>query len=96
MIQMQTCLEVADNSGAKKLVAMTVIGQKKRYAHIGDIITAAVREAIPGGTVKKGEVVRAVIVRTANRIRREDGSYLKFDNNSAVVIDKEKDRKSVV
>ncbi len=90
MIQMQTCLEVADNSGAKKLVAMTVIGQKKRYAHIGDIITAAVREAIPGGTVKKGEVVRAVIVRTANRIRREDGSYLKFDNNSAVVIDKEK------
>ena len=90
MIQMQTCLEVADNSGAKKLVAMTVIGQKKRYAHIGDIITAAVREAIPGGTVKKGEVVRAVIVRTANRTRREDGSYLKFDNNSAVVIDKEK------
>ncbi len=93
MIQMQTNLEVADNSGAKRVTAITVLGQRKRYAHIGDIITAAVNEAIPGGAVKKGEVVKAVIVRTAHKIRRSDGSYLRFDNNSAVIIDDEKNPK---
>ena len=87
MIQMQTNLEVADNSGAKRITAITILGQKRRYARIGDIVTAAVKEAIPGGAVKKGEVVKAVIVRTAAKIRREDGSYLRFDANAAVVID---------
>ena len=84
---MQTNLEVADNSGAKRITAITILGQKRRYARIGDIVTAAVKEAIPGGAVKKGEVVKAVIVRTAAKIRREDGSYLRFDANAAVVID---------
>jgi len=87
MIQMQTRLNVADNSGAKSIMAMTVLGQRKKYARVGDIITAAVKEAIPGGAVKKGEVVKAVVVRTAKQLRREDGSYLKFDGNAAVLID---------
>lgn len=87
MIQMQTRLEVADNSGAKSIVAITILGQRKRYARVGDIITATVKEALPDGNVKKGTVVRAVIVRTASQIRRPDGSYLKFDRNSAVIID---------
>ena len=87
MIQMQTRLEVADNSGAKAIVAITVLGQRKRYARIGDVITATVKEALPDGNVKKGTVVRAVIVRTASQIRRPDGSCLKFDRNSAVIID---------
>ena len=87
MIQMQSRLDVADNSGAKSLMAITVLGQRKRYAGIGDIVTASVKEAIPGGTVKKGEVVKAVIVRTKYRIRRRDGSYLRFDRNAAVIID---------
>ena len=87
MVQMQTKLEVADNSGAKVLVAITVLGQRKRYARIGDIVTASVKEAIPDSAVKKGEVVKAVVVRTASKIRRDDGSYLKFDRNSAVIID---------
>ena len=90
MIQMQTKLEVADNSGAKSIMAITVLGQGKKIAHIGDIVTAAVQEAIPDGTVKKGQVVKAVIVRTAAPIRRADGSYLRFDNNSAVIIDNQK------
>jgi large subunit ribosomal protein L14 len=90
MVQMQTKLEVADNSGAKSLVAITVLGQRRRVAKVGDIVTAAVQEAIPNGSVKKGEVVKAVIVRTAYRIRRADGSSLKFDRNSAVVIDANK------
>lgn len=90
MIQMQSNLEVADNSGAKRITTITILGQKRRYARIGDIITASVKEAIPGGTVKKGEVVKAVIVRTAARISRPDGSYLRFDRNSAVIIDAEK------
>lgn len=89
MIQMQSALEVADNSGAKTIVAITVLGQGRRFAGIGDIITASVREAIPDGTVKKGQVVKAVVVRTAAKIRREDGSYLRFDQNSAVLIDKD-------
>jgi large subunit ribosomal protein L14 len=87
MIQMQTGLEVADNSGAKRVVTITVIGQRKRVASIGDIITATVKEAIPGGTVKKGQVVKAVVVRTAAKIRRDDGSFLRFDRNAAVIID---------
>jgi large subunit ribosomal protein L14 len=87
MIQMQTKLDVADNSGAKRLMVITVLGQRKRYAHLGDIVTAAVKEAIPDGTVKKAEVVKAVIVRTSAKIRREDGSYLRFDRNAAVIID---------
>jgi large subunit ribosomal protein L14 len=87
MIQMQTGLDVADNSGAKKVVAITVLGQRKKYADVGDIIKAAVKEAIPGGTVKRKEMVRAVVVRTAAKIRREDGSYLSFDRNAAVIID---------
>lgn len=87
MIQMQTSLEVADNSGAKRIVAITVLGQKRKYAKIGDIVTASVKEAIPNGGVKKGEVVKAVIVRTATKVRRADGSYLRFDNSAAVIID---------
>jgi len=90
MIQMQTSMDVADNSGAKKIVTITVLGQRKSVAHIGDIVTAAVREAIPGGSVKKGDVVKAVIVRTVHKIRRRDGSYLRFDKNAAVIIDAQK------
>jgi len=87
MIQMQSKLDVADNSGAKKIVAITVLGQRKKYARVGDVITATVKEATPGGNVKKGEVVKAVVVRTANKIKRQDGSYIKFDRNAAVIID---------
>lgn len=88
MIQMQTTLEVADNTGAKKLTAIQCLGQGgKMYAEIGDIIRASVREAQPRGVVKKGDVVRAVVVRTAKSIRRPDGSYLRFDKNAAVIID---------
>ncbi|MDD3153323.1 MAG: 50S ribosomal protein L14 [Victivallaceae bacterium] len=89
MIQMQTILDVADNSGAKKLLTVTIIGQARSVARIGDVVTAAVEEAIPDGSVKKGQVVRAVIVRTKRHIRRADGSYLSFDSNAAVLIDKE-------
>jgi len=87
MIQMQTSLQVADNTGARRAVAMTVLGQSKRYAGVGDIITAAVKEAAPDGMVKKGEVVRMVIVRTKAPIRRADGSILRFDRNAGVIID---------
>lgn len=90
MIQMQSSLEVADNSGAKRIVAITVLGQSRTYARVGDIITATIKEALPGGNVKKGEVVQAVIVRTASKIRREDGSYLRFDRNAAVILDAQK------
>ena len=89
MIQMQSILEVADNSGAKSLLAITVLGQAKRIARVGDIVTCAVQEAIPEGSVKKGQRVKAVIVRTVAKIRRSDGSYLKFDENAAVLIDKD-------
>lgn len=89
MIQMQTCLEIADNSGAKRIMAMTVIGQQRKYARVGDVVTAAVKEAIPGSNVKKGDVVRAVIVRTKAPIRRPDGSALRFDRNAAVLIDED-------
>ncbi len=88
MVQMQTVLDVADNSGAKKLFCIKVLGgSKRRYASIGDIIVCSVREAAPNGKVKKGEVTRAVVVRTAKEIRRADGTYIRFDDNSAVLID---------
>ena len=93
MVQMQTNMEVADNSGSKRITVITVLGQRKTIAHVGDIVTAAVKEALPGGQVKKGDVVKAVIVRIAAPIRREDGSYLKFDSNAAVVIDDQKNPK---
>ena len=90
MIQSQTSLEIADNSGAKRVVTITVLGQSKRYARVGDIVTASVKEATPGGLVKKGEVVKVVVVRTVAPIRRSDGSYLRFDRNAGVIIDENK------
>ena len=87
MIQMNSTLEVADNSGAKKIMAIRTVGQRKRFAAIGDVIRASVKEAHPRGSVKKGEVVRAVIVRTSKNIRRADGSFLRLDKNAAVIID---------
>ena len=90
MIQQQTILNVADNSGAKKVMCIKVLGgSKRRYASIGDVIVVSVREAIPQAKVKKGEVARAVIVRTAREIQRPDGSYIRFDGNSAVLINKD-------
>ena len=87
MVQQQTVVNVADNSGAKKLMVIRVLGgSKRRFGKIGDIVVASVKEANPGGNVKKGEVVKAVIVRTKKELRREDGSYIKFDDNAAVVI----------
>lgn len=87
MIQQETRLMVADNSGAKELLCIRVLGgSKRRYGNIGDVIVCAVKNATPGGVVKKGEVVKAVIVRTKSGMRRTDGSYLKFDENAAVVI----------
>ena len=90
MIQPQTSLLIADNSGAKRVVTITVLGQKKQYASVGDVITATVKEASPDGVVKKGEVVKVVVVRSAASIRRNDGSYLRFDRNAGVVIDENK------
>ena len=88
MIQMQSNLEVADNSGARRVQCIKVLGgSRRRYASIGDIITATVKAANPGASVKKGEVVRCVIVRTAKERRRFDGSYIRFDENAAVLID---------
>ena len=90
MIQAQTRLRVADNSGAKLLSCIKVLGgSKRRYASVGDVIVVSVKEAIPNSKVKKGDVVRAVIVRTAKEIRRADGSYIKFDDNSAVLINQQ-------
>ena len=87
MIQAQTILEVADNSGAKKLFCIKVLGgSKRRYAGIGDVIVCSVREAIPNGKVKKGDVVKAVVVRTAYPTSRQDGSYIRFDENAAVIL----------
>lgn len=89
MIQPQTMLKVADNSGAKKLMCIRVLGgYKKRYARIGDIVTCTIKEAVPRGGVKKGEVVHAVIVRQRKEMRRKDGTYIRFDENAAVIIDK--------
>lgn len=90
MIQTQTRLEVADNSGARQIMCIKVLGgTKTRYGYVGDIIVASVKEAIPTSPIKKGEVVKAVIVRTKKEIRRKDGSYLRFDNNAAVIIDEQ-------
>jgi large subunit ribosomal protein L14 len=87
MIQMQTLLNVADNSGAKKVACIKVLGgSKRRYASVGDVIIVSVKEAIANSKVKKGDVMKAVIVRTVKEVRRVDGSYLKFDDNSAVLI----------
>ena len=88
MIQPQTMLTVADNSGAKRVMCIRVLGgTRRRYASVGDIITVTVKDAIPGANVKKGEVHRAVVVRTRKEIRRKDGSYIRFDDNAAVIID---------
>ncbi len=92
MIQMQTILNVADNSGAKRVQCIKVLGgSKRKYASIGDIVVVSVKEALPGSKVKKGEVRRAVIVRVAKEIGRPDGTYIKFDDNSAVLISPQKE-----
>ena len=94
MIQTQTKLNVADNSGAKKIMCIRVLGgTRRRYGRIGDIIIAAVKDAIPGANIKKGDVVRAVIVRTKKETRRKDGSYIRFDENAAVVISEQNEPK---
>ncbi|HIW39364.1 MAG TPA: 50S ribosomal protein L14 [Candidatus Eubacterium pullicola] len=91
MIQTETRLRVADNSGAKELLCIRILGgTSRKYANIGDVIVCAVKEASPGGMVKKGDVVKAVVVRSKKGVRREDGSYVKFDQNAAVVIKEDK------
>ena len=91
MIQQESRLKIADNSGAKEISTIKVLGgTRRRYANIGDIIVASVKSATPGGVVKKGEVVKAVIVRTKSGLRRNDGSYIKFDDNAAVIIREDK------
>ncbi len=91
MIQQESRLRVADNTGAKEILCIRVLGgSTRRYANIGDVIVATVKEATPGGVVKKGEVVRAVVVRTKKGARRKDGSYIKFDQNAAVIIKDDK------
>ena len=87
MIQMQTCLDVADNSGARQVMCIKVLGgSKRRYANVGDVIKVSVKDAIPRGRVKKGEVYNAVVVRTAKGLRRPDGALIKFDGNAAVLL----------
>lgn len=87
MVQLRSILDVADNSGAKKVQCIKVLGgAKRRYATLGDVIVVSIKEAIPEGTVKKGTVAKAVVVRTAKEVRREDGSYIRFDKNAAVLI----------
>ena len=91
MIQQQTKLKVADNSGAREVLIIKVLGgTSRRFAGIGDIVVATVKDAIPGGQVKKGDVVKCVIVRTKSGLRREDGSYIKFDDNAVVIIKEDK------
>ena len=91
MIQEESYLKVADNTGAKEIHCIRVLGgSKRKYGNIGDVIVASVRKATPGGTVKKGEVVKAVIVRTKRGVRREDGTYVRFDENAAVIIKEDK------
>ena len=91
MIQQQTLMKVADNTGAKELMCIRVLGGSgRRYANIGDVVVAAVKKAAPGGIVKKGDVVKAVVVRTVHGTKRADGSYIKFDENAAVVIREDK------
>lgn len=90
MIQMQTRLDVADNSGAKKVQCIKVLGgSKRKYASVGDIVVVSVKQAAPNGKIKKGQIARAVVVRTKKEIRRRDGSYIRFDNNSAVLLNKD-------
>lgn len=91
MIKMQTRMKVADNTGAKELMCIRVLGgTRRKYANIGDVVVASVKKASPGGTVKKGDVVKAVIVRSATGIRRDDGTYIRFDENAAVIIKEDK------
>jgi len=91
MIQMESYLKVADNTGAKEIHCIRVLGgSRRKFGNIGDVIVASVRKATPGGTVKKGDVVKAVIVRTKRGVRREDGSYVRFDENAAVIIKEDK------
>ena len=91
MIQQQTLMTVADNTGAKELMCIRVLGGTgRRYANIGDVVVASVKKAAPGGVVKKGEVVKAVIVRSVHGVKRADGSYIKFDENAAVIIKEDK------
>ena len=90
MVQTTTTLDVADNSGAKKIMCIRVLGgTKRKYASIGDVIVVSIKEAIPNAKVKKGEVAKAVIVRTKKEVSRQDGSYIRFDSNSAVLVDKD-------
>ena len=90
MIQMQTRLQVADNTGAKSVMCIKVLGgTRRRYAHIGDVIVASVKRADPDSDVKAGEIVRCVVVRTKYKVRRDDGSYVRFDSNAAVIVDKD-------
>ena len=94
MIQQQSYLKVADNTGAKELMCIRVLGGSgRRYANIGDVVVASVKKATPGGVVKKGEVVKAVVVRTASGLRRDDGTYIRFDENAAVIINEDKNPK---
>ena len=94
MIQTESYLKVADNTGAKEIHCIRVLGgSKRKYGNIGDVIVASVRKAAPGGTVKKGEVVKAVIVRTKRGVRREDGTYVRFDENAAVIIKEDRNPK---
>ncbi|MFZ1684410.1 MAG: 50S ribosomal protein L14 [Candidatus Zixiibacteriota bacterium] len=89
MIQEFTVLSVADNSGAKRVMCFRILGSRKKYASIGDIIVCAVKEAIPGGTVKRSEVCKAVVVRTTKELRRKDGSLIRFSDNAAVIINEQ-------
>ncbi len=94
MIQEESYLKVADNTGAKEIMCIRVLGGSgRRYANIGDVIVASVKKAAPGGVVKKGEVVKAVVVRTAKGVRRDDGTYIRFDENAAVIIKEDKNPK---
>ena len=94
MVQMQTYLKVADNTGAKELMCFRVLGgTRKRYANIGDVVVCSVKKAAPGGSVKKGDVVKAVIVRSKRGVRRDDGSYIRFDENAAVIVMADKNPK---
>ena len=94
MVQTETRLKVADNTGAKELLCIRVLGGSvRRYAGVGDIIVASVKDATPGGVVKKGDVVKAVVVRTVKEVRRKDGSYIRFDDNAAVIIKEDKNPK---
>lgn len=94
MVQPQTLLKIGDNTGAKEIMCIRVLGgTRRKYAGVGDVIVASVKKASPGGVVKKGDVVKAVVVRTKSNIRRNDGTYIKFDENSAVIIKEDKNPK---